>query len=86
MASVQPTPSEADGMLALDDVLRWAGLEGDPEDPASPAGSLLALLGASTSTPVRLVAMISEADYTQILSQWKIDGSSPTPMQASLGL
>ena len=85
MASVQPTPAEAQGMRTLDDVLKWAGLEGNPEEPTSPAGSLLALLGASTSTPVRLVAMINEADYTQILSEWKINGSSPTPMQASLG-
>ena len=72
-------------MLVLADVLQWAGLEGDPQTATSPAGSLLALLGATTETPVRLVAMINEQDFMKLLSEWKIDGTSPTPMQASLG-
>ena len=36
-----------------------------------------------TATAIRLVGTIAETDFRAIISKWQIEGSAPTPMQAS---
>ena len=80
---VDPTPQQLAEWQALSEVATWAGLQGDPTNKETPAGSLFALLGAEATTPVRTLGAITESDYTTLLDKWKLGESDPSPIQRS---
>ena len=86
--AIDPTPFQVAEWKVLDDLFKWALMEGadNLEDLTKPAGAFQAHLGVTpdmTTTAIRLVGAIAEADLRAIISKWQIDGSAPTPMQAS---
>ena len=71
----------------VEHVLRFTGMQGDPKDLKTPAGSFLKVLGADPTTPIILIGMMPEEVYTGLIASWKIDGRDPTPIeQAQAGL
>ena len=91
--TIDPPESDWPSFKTLSDVIKFAGLSGDPADKNSVAGSLCYLLGSDGSDHPRIVAMIAEDDFTKLLEQWKVpvlvSGAivlqDPTPRQCGQG-
>ena len=60
-------------------VAAWSGLAGAVGDLGTPLGSFLRLLGSDGSEHPRVLAALTEADYTKLVSTWvlKMPGASP---------
>ena len=70
----------------LNDVIQWVQIPGDVDDAATPAGSLLAFIGAPPSAHWRALATIPEAELGAASSGWTIGGANPTLWQRALAL
>ena len=70
-------------MASLAHVLTWCGLTGDAAVATTPAGSLLALLGAAPNLLPRSVGIIDEAAFNTALSSWTVASASPSLMLSS---
>ena len=81
MAAIDPTPEEIQAWSNIGSVVAWAGMAGALDDPSSPAGSFLALLGFTPTAPIRVFGMIPEQDLLELLSDWKVGDARPTPAQ-----
>ena len=89
MANLDPNEEEVAELKTAGNLLIWVGLEGDPSSLQSAPGSLLHLVGATVTTPVRVLGMMPDADWEAIIEKWKIptgtdeDPTPPTPAQAA---
>lgn len=71
-----PSEQDLESWSTLADIFTWVGLSTEA-GPESPEGSLLDHMGLQIETPIREVGMIDEADFTEALSEWTIDGVRP---------
>ena len=62
MAVVEPTPAELDLVFALNDVIEWENIGGDPTVASSKSGSLLVLLGCDAGADIQEIASIDAED------------------------
>ena len=87
-----PTAAEWAQMDTLNKVADWVGLVGAVGNLATARGSFLRLLGSDGSEHPRILASLSEADFNQLVSSWKLKipganagdpsvDQAPTPIQ-----
>lgn len=73
----------------VDLIAQWSGLEGARDDASTVRGSLFRLCGLHGAEPPRILAVLSEADVTHLLTQWRIPQAAPAaatpPTMAQLG-
>ena len=62
MANMDPTPEEAVALTNAGAVLEWVGLA-DQANPQSAGASLLLLIGATATTPVRVLRSMAAIDW-----------------------
>ena len=81
--AAEPTSEQLASFNTLSDVVQWAELDGDVEDPQSVAGSFLQMLGAKANTQLEIAGSIKEFDWKEAVRSWKIGvaAHNPTPIQ-----
>ena len=72
----EPSVTELSAMGSIADVLIWARVGGDTDDPSSKSGSLLAALGADDSALITEIANADPTDFEDAFASWSI--GSPT--------
>ena len=55
---MEPTPEEMAAWRTVDDIIDWSGMQGDGDEPESPRGSFITMLGISGTTHWRVVALM----------------------------
>ena len=85
--AMEPTPQELESFKNAGDICEWADLPDQGEAASNPRRTLLAALGATENTHVRLLAAIPEAKWSDILNNWRIGEAEPSAIHlASAGL
>eukprot|EP00971_Amphidinium_carterae_P321007 6381160-Amphidinium_carterae.1 len=69
---MDPSAEEVSSWAGVGDVVAWAGLKGDPNDPQSTAGSFVAHLGASAVEHWRPLAMIPVDTFAELVNSWSV--------------
>ena len=87
---MEPTRAEMSTMTTVDAIADWADLPHrveDAEEATSPRGTFYAALGATATTPPRVIAAIPDDVYKSTVDEWRISGARPSPvLRASAGL
>ncbi len=72
---MEPTASQLQTMNLVSDAIAWAQLTGEL------AKDLMSATGAEDTDHVRVLASISDADWSEVLANWTIDGKYASPAQ-----
>ena len=75
---MDPSEIESASITTVADAAAWAGFSNISNGEAlSPLASFLGPLGFSPEAPVRQIAMYTEADWLNLVSEWRLPGDVP---------
>ena len=70
--ALDPSEAEIQGFRNVGHVATWCGLTGTATDKNTARGSLFTLLGLDGSEHPRIVGISTDADFTDLLNQWRL--------------
>ena len=63
----------------VDDIIDWSGMQGDGDEPESPRGSFITMLGIAGTTHWRVVALMPPDVFERALSTWQLEPGEGQP-------
>lgn len=76
---MDPTAAEVAAMTTVRAALDWAGLRGDAADIGTPRGAFLRAFDLVEDDPPRVIAIMSEADFSAVTKGLRVCEQAPTP-------